>query len=194
MCNKELEGLPCAEYPSNFICDLCGEEDNVDEYISSCELLPIMIERHVCFRCAFWIDKIEHPVVGREIINGHHFVVHPFVKRPENVLKGFGGHEFYIRRFDGTLIKSNNVWHQGEIPAHFRSQLPDTAVFLTLMDYQNLVNHPYKCTAKGCWDRYHCLRYDLSCESEGPFNKVPDNHKIGSERCPSFIHSTNLIL
>ena len=109
------------------------------------------------------------------------------------MILGFGGHEFYIRKFDGTLIKSNNVWHQGKIPEHFRKDLPDTADFLTLMDFQKLKNDPYKCMAKGCWDRYHCLRYDQSCEKDGPFNIIPDSHIPGNEHCPSFVKPYNAI-
>ena len=91
-----------------------------------------------------------------------------------------------------TLIKSNNIWHQGEIPEHFRKQLPDTANFLSLITYTKLSNDPHKCHAKGCWDRYNCLRYNLSCERDGPFNKIPANHTIGDENCPSFININEL--
>lgn len=60
------------------------------------------------------MDKIAHPDIGNEVIGSHYYIVYPFVKRPNNVIKGSEGKEFYIRRFDGTLIKSNNIWHQGE--------------------------------------------------------------------------------
>lgn len=69
------------------------------------------------------MDKIAHPDIGNEVIGSHYYIVYPFVKRPNNVIKGSEGKEFYIRRFDGTLIKSNNIWHQGEIPEHFRKTI-----------------------------------------------------------------------
>ncbi|MDU1634435.1 MAG: hypothetical protein E6834_17900, partial [Bacteroides ovatus] len=143
--------------------------------------------------CAFWMDKIAHPDIGNEVIGSHYYIVYPFVKRPNNVIKGSEGKEFYIRRFDGTLIKSNNIWHQGEIPEYFRKQLPNTANFLSLITYTKLSNDSHKCHAKGCWDRYNCLRYNLSCcERDGPFNKIPANHTIGDENCPSFININEL--
>lgn len=172
--------------PSPFTCNLCGKEDDFSDYDSSKYLL-LMHKHHICFNCAFWIDKIQNPPANREIINGHHYIIHPPAKRPHNVVLGFLGREFYIREFNGILIKSNNIWHQGKIPEHFKKELPDTADFLTLIDFQNLINDPHKCYAKGCWDRYHCLRYDSSCEIDGPFNTIPKSHIIGSEHCPSFV-------
>lgn len=190
MC-KEVEGFLPLDHPLVFNCSLCGQEDNLDEY-NSCAILDIMRQKQVCFNCAFWIDKINNPPIGQEIIGGHHYIVHPFVKRPENIIKGFLGREFYIRKLDGTLIKSNNVWHQGKIPEHFKNQFPDTANFLPLMIFQRLANDPHICKAKGCWDRYHCLRYDKTSEGDIPFNIVPESHCAGDEHCPSFINKNVL--
>lgn len=178
--------------PITVTCKFCHAEENIIEYDPPGETLLFMSRDNVCAKCAYWMDKIKHPDVGREIIGGHYFIVHPFVKRPNNVIKGTEGKEFYIRENDGTLIKSNNVWCQGEIPVYFRNELLDTANFLSLITYTKLHNDPHTCYAKGCWDRYHCLRYNLECERDGPFNKVPANHIIGSEKCPSFINVNEL--
>ncbi|MDC2372779.1 hypothetical protein [Bacteroides ovatus] len=178
--------------PIIITCELCNTLENLDECNPPGEILRIMSKRNVCSNCAFWMDKIAHPDIGNEVIGSHYYIVYPFVKRPNNVIKGSEGKEFYIRRFDGTLIKSNNIWHQGEIPEHFRKQLPDTANFLSLITYTKLSNDSHKCHAKGCWDRYNCLRYNLSCERDGPFNKIPANHTIGDENCPSFININEL--
>lgn len=173
-------------------CHLCGKTVILDDFDASSKYYKIMQEQHVCFSCAFWIDKIATPPSDFIIAGGHYFIIHPCVKRPDNKLMGFHGAEFYFRKFDGTLVKSNNVWHHGEIPQHFRKDLPDTAYFLSLITYQRLKNDTHLCLAKGCWDRYHCLRYDTSCEKDGPFNIVPASHKIGNEKCPSFINVSEL--
>jgi len=188
--SKEAEGV--STQPLIIECQLCGKTEALDDFDPSSPLYDTMHDRHLCYSCAFWTDKIEHPLPDREVINGHHYTVHPFAHRPENVLRGFFGKEFCIRRFDGTLVKSNNVWHQGKIPERFRQALPDTAVFISLMAYQRLLNDCHKCMAKGCWDRYHCFRYDLSCEKNGAFNKIPTNHHVGDEHCPSFINRSEL--
>lgn len=189
MCKET--GRISSKLPLIYNCYLCGQEDNLNGYSSSV-ILDIMHKEKVCFNCAYWIDKIKNPPICREVIGGHYYIVNPFVKRPENIIKGFGGQEFYIRKLDGTLIKSNNVWHQGKIPRSFRDQLPDTANFLPLMVFQRLKRDPHRCTAKGCWDRYHCLRYDVASESTTPFNTVPTSHNIGDEHCPSFINKNIL--
>ena len=43
--------------------------------------------------------------------------------------RGFGGKVFEVRFFDGRVVVTHNLWHQGEVPAHFRARLPDNAVF-----------------------------------------------------------------
>ena len=189
---KGTMGNMCAIPSKTYTCNVCQQEENIDDYDSSCKYLPVMAKQEICFKCAFWMDKIANPPPNRVIIGGFHYTIHPFVKRPNNVIKGFAGREFYVRKLDGTLIKSNNVWCQGEIPPQFRDKLPDTANFLSLMTFQKLFNNDYKCHAKGCWDRYHCIRYNLECESDGPFNNVPTNHIVGSENCPSFININEL--
>ena len=40
-----------------------------------------------------WI-KIAHPDIGNEVIGSHYYIVYPFVKRPNNVIKGSEGKEF----------------------------------------------------------------------------------------------------
>lgn len=154
----------------------------------------IMKEHHICFNCAFWQDRIDTPPYSHEVIGGKYYIVNPSVRRPINRIKGGRGMEYYIRRNDGTLIKTNNLWFQGEIPKQFRDRLPDTARFITLMGYQKLKKDPQKCTSRGCWDRYHCARYDKSCEKGGPWNVIPKNHHPGDENCPSFVNKSKIFL
>lgn len=179
------------ERPIYFNCSCCEKEDNYALYKTQTELLPYMIEHHVCYECAFWLNIIDNPIYGQEIVDGHFFVVHPSSLRPYHVLNFYNGREFYIRhKKDGSLLKSNNVEYKGEIPTRFRKSLPDTADFLVLMHWQKLKNTPFTCASRGCWDRYNCLRYDQSIETDGPFNVVPKNHAPGSENCPSFATKT----
>ena len=98
--------------PIIITCELCNTLENLDECNPPGDILRIMSKRNVCSKCAFWMDKIAHPDIGNEVIGSHYYIVYPFVKRPNNVIKGSEGKEFYIRRFDGTLIKYNNIWHQ----------------------------------------------------------------------------------
>lgn len=186
--SPENEGV--SFYPFLYKCQLCGNYDDLTDMYES-ELTPIMKKEQVCANCAFWMNIVKTPPANYEVINGMMFIVRPIVKRPLNYIKASEGTEFYIRKLDGTLIKTNNLWNLGEIPKHFIKHFPDTAIFLNLMTYQSLKNDPWVCHAKGCWDRYQCLRYDVASEDGKPFNIVPDNHVSGDERCPSFITKCN---
>jgi len=46
-------------------------------------------------------------------------------------MKGYGGRKFIIEFFDERpTITTHNLWHQGEIPPHFRDRLQDEANFI----------------------------------------------------------------
>ena len=92
--------------PITVTCKFCHAEENIIEYDPPGETLLLMSRDNVCAKCAYWMDKIKHPDVGREIIGGHYFIVHPFVKRPNNVIKGTEGKEFYIRETDGVTVQT----------------------------------------------------------------------------------------
>lgn len=176
-----------AEKPVEFTCNICSATGDYLMYNPDSPLFLDMINNHVCYECAFWLNIIAHPIYGHEIIDGYYFIIHPYAKRPYHATGFSKGREYYIRKNDGTLLKTNNMECRGKIPERFRDQLPDTAIFLPLMSYQNLANFPFECFARGCWDRYNCLRYNLECEAEeGPFNEIPPSHEPGEEKCPSY--------
>lgn len=170
-------------------CSICGGPMDIEEYDTRAILTKKMQAKHLCFACAFWKDKIDNPVPGREIINGCHYVFHEWLRQPIP-FQGSGGHRYYILRNDGSVMRSNNVWFQGHIPERFRPQLPDTAKLITKRAYYAIKGlECFKCQRKGCWDRYHCYFYDRSIEAEnGPWNEIPANHKIGDELCESFLN------
>ena len=81
-----------------------------------------------CFYCSFWEEKVR--IKGdpnQTIVNGEHYMVGSSTNGP---IRGFGGADFSIEYFDGRRIECNNLWHQGEIPEHFRNRLPDNAKFV----------------------------------------------------------------
>ena len=45
--------------------------------------------------------------------------------------RGFGGAEHFFKFFDGRIVRTTNLWHQGDIPARFRLLLPDNATLIT---------------------------------------------------------------
>lgn len=49
------------------------------------------------------------------------------------------------------------------------------------------------CTAIGCYDRYHCNRYDLASEPTTYKLIIPESHNLGDEDCPSYQPLINII-
>lgn len=47
------------------------------------------------------------------------------------------------------------------------------------------------CQCKGCYDRYSCIWFNTDSEKDShgktrPWNKIPQSHRIGDEKCPRF--------
>lgn len=113
-----------------------------NEFIYS-ETTEIMKEKGWCFICACWQHRLE--VLKDEknwlIINGESRVAKSFIPNPthgQRAFMGSGGTTQYFRKFDGTLIKSNNVWYQGNVPQAFRNEIPDNAEIITEAQYNEL--------------------------------------------------------
>jgi hypothetical protein len=86
----------------------------------------------------FWLKKVrwhengDRDDDGRQVIRigGRHFVIgeEPTERALRSGACGFGGRLFTFRLVaDGTVIRSRNVWTQGEIPDEFLDALPDNA-------------------------------------------------------------------
>lgn len=192
MCDNKARGISRTLNQHTQTCSICEATYEIESFNPNAPLVKTMVEKHICFQCAFWLDKIENPAPNREVIKGEHYTFNPYQDH-QAIFQGHGGRVFYGVRNDGTLIISNNVWFQGEIPKRFREQLPDTAQLISKKTYTKLKNNNFQCKAKGCWDRYHCLRYDISIEEDtGPWNTISKTHKPGEENCESFINKNQL--
>ncbi len=90
------------------------------------DLPPTTYFYDCCEDCSFWLEKLYLPdYTDRQVIvNGVHYML------SNSNIRGFAGAKFKIKFFDGRLIQTNNLWHQGMIPEHFRSVLKDNAVFI----------------------------------------------------------------
>lgn len=86
-------------------------------------------EQGLCFTCGFWHEKLpfaEDPSSVR--VEGTHYWIAP--DEPQPLFRGFGGSWFTIKFHDGRVVKTNNLWCQGEIEQRFRDRLPDNAEFV----------------------------------------------------------------
>lgn len=105
------------------ICEFCGKN-----YSKTC--VDNSYIGNNCFECSYWMEKIELPTEDenrRVIVNGQHYRIGIDDPGP---FRGFGGREFTVLFDDGRMVKTRNLWDQGEIPERFRRWFPDNAIFL----------------------------------------------------------------
>ena len=143
----------------------------------------------VCNDCATWLNYIRSQRPNMEVIAG---VCYDFLPPQTNIGAGDmlgGGRMKYILKKDGSTKKSNDIWRIGVVPLHLRHILPDTGWWCSRKMFYRLQRTPFVCMNQGCYDRYHCLRYDIKQEyATGPYNSIPRNYCVGDEKCPSFIN------
>lgn len=82
-----------------------------------------------CFGCAFWgVHKQNY--TGHFVADGTCYFIGP--EEPSSI-RGFGGRKFRVVFHDGRdPVITTNLWHNGEIPAVWRSEFPDDATLTTV--------------------------------------------------------------
>lgn len=116
-------------------CSCCGQEAGTNYCTEVAERLRRL---QLCHTCDFWMEKIrwaEHPDPLHQPVrvDGKHYCYDPrnLLVSGDSRYKGFGGSFFKICFLDtADVVVTNDLWHQGDIPARFRDRLPDNAVFL----------------------------------------------------------------
>jgi hypothetical protein len=103
-------------------CKVCNKVFHIN-YIK--ETRKILLEKGVCLSCYYWQGRLEKKDLPESIImNGSAYWDAGF---KVNGGRGFGGSLWKIKKFTGEVIQTNDLWHNGTIPPHFKDQLPDNA-------------------------------------------------------------------
>lgn len=124
-------------------CVKCGEENFNTDFIE--EKKQRLIAKSMCFLCDFWDGFVTLYKRGGKTNGGiqlvlqnersrYQYIAYPWSNYKEMV--GFGGSPFYFKLHDGTYVRSNNVWHQGDIPEHFYEDLQVNATQITKEEYE----------------------------------------------------------
>lgn len=170
-------------------CLCCGKPYNIKDYVKTCELLPLMQKNQLCFSCAFWTNLAENPKDNQQIIDGKCYQFEEWDRFNSTYVEPT---RYVLIVSKRIAIKSNHMKYVGKVPDFFEKKLPNTAKLIDKSTYHAIQkNQGYNCQAKGCWDRYHCLWYNMP-EPDGPWNKVPARHRIGDEFCPIFIQKSKI--
>lgn len=173
-------------------CTYCGARMLLQGYDTQHRLAHIMKQEGICYTCAFWRDIQDYPPEHLEIIGHKCLKVCPVADKKDKalILGGKGKMRYFIRE-DFTTFQSNDIWLIGIIPEIFLGDFKSTAKEITQKTFKKLQRNGQKCKSRGCFDRYHCLRYDLALECDGAFNSVPLKWNAGDERCKFFINLDN---
>lgn len=87
-----------------------------------------------CFTCAWWEDRASEDGPGVVVVERggdrermSFDAGQPLVSRDRGML-GFGGRRWVVRFHDGRTVETNNLWHNGVVPALFLDRFPVNAV------------------------------------------------------------------
>ena len=123
-----------------FTCCICGKQEDPNNWVEDCG--KKLVKHQMCFECNHWREQheLDHTVRGEHgyaIVNGCHYVLAP---HSDSVFQGFGGSEVEVEFFDGTTVKCDNLWHQGDITEahpHWRELMKDNAVIRWIPKHSN---------------------------------------------------------
>lgn len=186
---------PCKGMAREFItCKKCGKAIDAYYFSDKPQVLSKIRESELCFDCLFWQDFINNRPENIKIIDGCAWqfipLKTPFFKyhcnRPEIKCIFSPTTKKLFHATQAKLIGRIPKLFEDELPTEYRFVSGDT--YFRLQKY--MCNH---CRSKGCWDRYQCVWYDESItEPNGPWNRIPKNHKVGDEKCERFINKLTM--
>jgi hypothetical protein len=111
-----------------FKCRKCGEIEQNQFHEDTKKRL---LELRLCFYCDFWQTKVGRCRESNQaVIDGKVYSISPDQPAGYQGFLGFGGSRHEIQFFDGRTVVSHNLWFNGEIPPHWRDELPDNARFV----------------------------------------------------------------
>jgi len=107
-------------------CKYCGELIQFHFYEARNDELRA---EQACFSCDFWLRRLKEYQKGETFVSGG-CAYTPAVKRirtdkPSRWL-GFAGTHWEVKH-NGEEYITNDLWHRGSVPEHFREWMPDNA-------------------------------------------------------------------
>lgn len=106
----------------NLKCVICGKEIEKSRYLDT------ILCSNRCFLKNYWNEIIKEKE-RHVIIKGVCYFIGGLLSPNYTGFAGFGGRVFYIKYFDGRIVRTNNLWFNGDIPQEYREVLKDEAKF-----------------------------------------------------------------
>lgn len=126
-------------------CTICSRMDDPEDYVDS-PIKSLMVERHICFHCAYWFNRPQENINGDlvpVIVNGEHWSFRkgegkPYAKVFFNKYVAMGEYK-YVLFEDGRLACVTQLRFQGHIPEYFKEILPNNAIFISELEYRQIL-------------------------------------------------------
>lgn len=98
---------------NNRICKVCSKPFNYNGWLKNRGRYQSQPDNNACESCNRWIDYW-YKRNDREVVrfNQNHYIV----GNPTDKFKGMGSRKVIIYFNDGSVIETDNLWHQGRIP------------------------------------------------------------------------------
>jgi hypothetical protein len=87
----------------------------------------------------FWNSQLEDRS-NAVVINRNHYRIGTATKPSRN--NGMGGDFHRIKLFNGEVIDTVDLWHQGTVPAEYSEALPDNAKFVRMIEVKQWLTCP----------------------------------------------------
>lgn len=102
-------------------CIICGKQIEKSSYSNK------VLCSSECFSKNFWNEIVEEKNI-HTIIDGVSYCIGK--EDDKSPFRGFGGQRFVIKKKDGSIVATTNLWCQGDIPNDYKKLLPDNAEFI----------------------------------------------------------------
>lgn len=160
------------------LCDLCNSAYDLEDYIPNLPIPTKMREQHICFQCAFWLNRYEIDAQFYKSFNTNDNYVKYLVDELCMPLNWGDGHWsvkllehrncpglHYFLHFSGFLVCTSNMYHQGTIPPRFEDLFPINCIKLEYAKYLEIRTHLDSLNTT-CLPKSELLRYISEADLE----------------------------
>lgn len=90
-----------------------------------------LVTHQMCFKCNFWRNLHENRDDASVVVSENNMIKHYHIGLASvRRMRGFGGQKFCIRFFDGRMVSTKNLWHQGTVPVIWYDKFQPNAEFV----------------------------------------------------------------
>ena len=105
-------------------CEICGQQIEKSMFSNA------VLCSAKCHTAHYWLERVKNKDSKTQVVIGDTM----YQIEPEDDIGAFRGYDgalFYVKFYDGRLVRTTNLWFNGKIPEAFRSLLPPNAELMS---------------------------------------------------------------